>query len=54
MRKRAPGVEFKYKGKRYFFDFLYLDEKGPKKIRPINEPDNETAEITVKDFKAGK
>jgi len=53
MYKRSPGVEFKYKGKRYFFSFLYLEEKGPEKIRPVNEPENETAEIIVKDYKRG-
>ncbi|CAG8779640.1 9602_t:CDS:1, partial [Racocetra persica] len=54
MHKRPPGIEFKYKAKKYFFNFLYLNEKGPEKIRPLDEPDNKNAEITVKDYKAGK
>ena len=55
MNKRPPGVEFRYKGKRYFFDFYYLWEKNVRgeKIRPIGEPNNETAEITVKNYKRG-
>jgi len=52
-KKSVPGVKFKYKGKWYFFDFLYLNEKGPEKIRPIDEPENEADEITVKDYKRG-
>ena len=54
MWKRAPGVEFKYKGKRYFFEFVWKGPKGPDKVRPMDEPENEAAEVTVKDYEVGK